>query len=548
MPDFTLRSLICLTLTATLATPSAADPAASNAAPEVNVERVRAHLDFLADNLLEGRETGSSGYDIAAAYLSAHFRHLGVEPAGTDGYLQPIEFVRTERKPGSAALVLHHGDEATELTWGDDFVDSPGPFAERTQITAAAVFVGYGIHAPEEGIDDFAGLDLEGKIAVVLSGAPKSLPNEKRAHYSSSGTKRKALIDRGAVGSLRIRTRTDAKRYDWQRVIDRAGQPNMVWRRGDTYPDDIDPRFAARARLSEAGARKLFEHAPVDLDATLDAAEEGPVEGFAFDGLKITVAYANDNSVITSPNVVAVLRGSDPELADEFVVYSGHLDHLGRGKAVNGDDIYNGYYDNAMGIALMLEAAEVLATASEPPARSILFLAVTGEEHGLLGSEYFARYPTVPLESIVANVNIDMPLLMYPLADLNAFGAEHSTLGAVVERAAARVGLTLTPDPMPEEVLFVRSDQYSFVQQGIPAVYLKPGFNSSDPEVDGGGVTGLFRKLHYHRPSDEIGLPSDNSAIEVFAQVNVLIGRAIANAPERPRWNESDFFGELFSP
>ena len=333
----------------------------------------------------------------------------------------------------------------TELEWGADFLEGTSPFSETVQVSAEVVFVGFGVHAPDEGIDDFAGLDLEGKIAVTLSGAPPTLPSEKRAHMSSRATKRQQLIDRGAIGALSLRTLTDRKRYEWQRVVDRADQPSMTWRHGDTYPPSVSPSLQARARLSAAGAEKLFAHAPVSLDSILAEAETGPVDGFAFDNIKVTLASRSNNQVIISPNVVAILRGSDPELADEYVVYSGHLDHVGRGKAVDGDDIYNGYYDNAMGIALMMEAAEVMA--SDPPARSIVFLAVTGEEKGLLGSEYFAHYPTVPADAIVANVNIDMPVLMYPLADLNAFGAENSTLGAVTERAAARAGLTLTPDP-----------------------------------------------------------------------------------------------------
>lgn len=539
--------MIKIGTTCSLALMASALPCQTGGAlPEVNVERIHSHLEFLADDLLEGRDTGQAGYEVAARYVAAHFRQLGLEPAGTDGYMQPIEFVSMRRDPAGAAVVVHHPGGMTELERGPDFVEGTSPFSEEVQISAPLVFVGHGVYAPEDGVDDFAGLELEGKIALVLSGAPPTLASEKRAHFSSNSTKRQQLVERGAVGAMSIRTLTDRKRYKWERVIDRADQPSMVWRRGETYPPSLSPQLQAQVRLSASGATKLFEHAPVALDTILQAAETGPVAGFDFADVKVTLATRSRHEVITSPNVVAVLRGADSELADEYVVYSGHLDHVGRGKPEDGDDIYNGYYDNAMGIALMMEAAEVMASAQRP-ARSVMFLAVTGEEKGLLGSEYFAHYPTVPSDSIIANVNIDMPVLMYPLADLIAFGAENSTLEAVAEKAAIQAGLTMSPDPMPEEVLFVRSDQYSFVKQGVPAIYLKPGINSSDPGVDGAEVTETFRKQHYHRPSDQLGLPVDDSAIAKFAQVNILIGEAIANAPERPRWHAGNFFGEQFA-
>lgn len=542
----TIHQILSVTASLSLAAATilAAEP--ETELPAVSGDRIRAHLEFLADDQLEGRGTGSPGYEVAARYVADQFKRLGLKPAGTEGYLQPIEFVTMQRDPARAAVVLHHAHGMTELVRGEDFLERTNPFVEQAQVTTDAVFVGHAVHAPEDGIDNFAGIDLEGKIAVMLSGAPPTLPSEKRAHFSSRATKRQELIARGAVGALTLRTLTDRKRYTWERVMDRAEEPAMVWRHGDEYPPGLSRSFRAHARLSSDGAEKLFAHSPVPLEEVLEAAERGPVDSFAFQDLKITLAVRSEHQVVRSPNVVAVLRGSHPELAAEYVVYTGHLDGLGRGKPVNGDDIYNGFYDNAMGIALMLEVAEVMASAPKRPARSVLFLAVTGEEHGLLGSEYYAHFPTVPAKAMVANVNLDMPLLMYPLGDLNAFGSEHSTLADVAERATRAVGLELSPDPMPEEVLFVRSDQYSFVKQGVPAVYLKPGFNSTDPEVDGAGVTAMFRKLHYHRPSDEVGLPVDWPSVVRFAQVNVLIGLGVANDLERPRWHEGNFFGELF--
>jgi Zn-dependent M28 family amino/carboxypeptidase len=241
-----------------------------------------------------------------------------------------------------------------------------------------------------------------------------------------------------------------------------------------------------------------------------------------------------------------MIRGADPELADEYVVYSAHLDHIGVGTPVEGDDIYNGFYDNAMGTALLIETARAFKAMPEPPRRSIIFIAVTGEERGLLGSDYFATYPTVPVDSMIANVNLDMPLLLYPLADVIAFGAEHSNMDEPIARAAEAEGLVLTPDPMPEEVLFIRSDQYSFVRKGIPSVFLVPGFTSSDPEIRGEELFRGHLATHYHRPSDDLTRPVDWPSALAFARTNVRIGLEIAEDDEPPAWNEGDFFGDRF--
>jgi len=282
-------------------------------------------------------------------------------------------------------------------------------------------------------------------------------------------------------------------------------------------------------------------------EQALDAAESGQPASKAL-GIEITLSQRSEHAEITSPNVLGVIRGSDPDLADEYIVYTAHLDHIGIGAPVDGDDIYNGFYDNAMGVSLLIEAARAFKAMPEPPRRSILLAAVTGEERGLLGSDYFAQYPTVPKEAMIANVNLDMPLLLYPLADVIAFGAQHSSLDAPIGRAAQDEGLTLTPDPIPEEVLFIRSDQYSFVRQGIPAVFLVPGFTSSDPEIDGEALFQGHLKTHYHRPSDDLSRHVDWPSALRFARTNVRIGLEIDGDDTPPAWNEGDFFGDRFSP
>jgi Zn-dependent M28 family amino/carboxypeptidase len=318
----------------------------------------------------------------------------------------------------------------------------------------------------------------------------------------------------------------------------------MTWIDQSGAPAGHYPEIQGGASLSPAAATTLLDGTPISFEETLDAIEASAVASVPL-GIEVTLARKTTHEQFSSPNVIGIIRGTDPELADEHVVYTAHLDHVGVGVEVDGDAIYNGMYDNAMGTAIMLETARALA--AMPPRRSVMFIALTGEERGLLGSDYFAHYPTVPVDSIVANVNIDMPLFIFPLADIVAFGAEHSSLGAVAGAAATAEGFVLTPDPIPEEGLFRRSDQYSFVRKGIPAIYLDPGFTSSDPDIDGEALRTDHRHNHYHRPSDDLSRPIDWDSAVRFTRANARIGWAIANDDARPTWNEGDFFGDKFA-
>jgi len=285
----------------------------------------------------------------------------------------------------------------------------------------------------------------------------------------------------------------------------------------------------------------------VSLDDAIARAAKGRPAAFAL-GATVRLKSRSEHRKFSSPNVVGRLVGSDPVLKDTFVVLSAHLDHLGVGVAENGDAIYNGAYDNATGTAVVLEAARALAGLRERPRRSILFVFVTSEEKGLLGSDYFANEPTVPADKIVADVNIDMPLLLYPLGDVVAFGAENSSLDGIVAKAAAQTGLTESPDFVPEENVFIRSDQYSFVRRGVPSVFLVPGLKSSDPTADGAKAFQEFFARHYHRPSDDLSQPMDLGSAERFVRANVLVAYGIASDGEAPRWKPGNFFGKTFGP
>ena len=297
--------------------------------------------------------------------------------------------------------------------------------------------------------------------------------------------------------------------------------------------------------LSMPTAEQLFGLSPLSYEQALDKAEASEPASANL-GVEITLSRRTEHTTSASPNVIGVVRGTDPELADEFVVYSAHLDHVGvAGDEEDEDRIHNGAYDNAMGIALMLETARAIAAA--PPKRSVLFVAVTAEEKGLIGSDYFVHNPPVPIDAMVANINLDMPLFLFPVADLIAFGSQHSSLQGVAESSAEKEGFTFSPDPIPEENLFVRSDQYSFVRRGVPAVYLVPGFTSLDDNLDGEALFHDHIDNHYHEPSDDLTRPVDWDSAIRFARAHTRIGYAVATHADRPTWNEGDFFGEMFA-
>jgi hypothetical protein len=512
----------------------------------ISRENLQAHLSYLADDARKGRMTGTVGYDDSAAYVVREFESLGLEPGGDEGWYQNVPMIGNRLDIEGAAVTLHQDSGDSSLKWKEDFVMNGDDVRDQTSITAEVVYAGFGVHAPDMGYSDYDGLDVRGKIVAMFGGAPANFPHNERAFYSSARTKAEEMVNRGAVGRIGLRSRVDQKRVPWERLTLNAGiLQGMSWLNLSGEVADYQPQLEGAATLSVPTAADLFAGAPITFEQALDAADAGAPLSTPL-GVEATLNQKSRHEEVTSPNVIGIILGSDPELKDEYVVYSAHLDHVGIGAPVDGDDIYNGFYDNAMGVALLIEAARAFAAMPERPRRSVLFIALTGEERGLLGSDYFAHYPTVPSDALVANVNLDMPLLLYPLADVIAFGAEHSTLQGLIEPAVAAEDLLLTPDPVPEEVLFIRSDQYSFVRQGVPSAFLVPGFTSTDPTVDGRAAFQEHLATHYHRPSDDSSRPVNWESALRFARANVRIGIAIAEDDNRPAWNEGDFFGERF--
>ncbi|WP_444910917.1 M28 family metallopeptidase [Microbulbifer sp. TRSA005] len=519
-------------------------PVSTSTAPSANIDNISRDVNYLASAELAGRDTGSEGYLKAAQYVAAQFQSMGLTPAGEQGYFQDVPFRSASWNGTEPTFVLKGSKGEVGFAFGGDFITSPSASSEQARLEAELVFVGYGIEAPDYGLDDYAGLDVKGKIAVILSGRPKSLPSEVGAHYASSRNKGETAARHGAVGYITIYTPEREKRRPFVRYAEHRHDETFDWVNRKGEPGSAIPGLYPGVLLDIDAASKLFDGAQQSLAAIFSIMEKGQnPRGFSLP-YRAALSTSSRHEEVRSPNVVAVLPGSDPVLKNEYVVFSAHLDHIG--KKEDGQ-IYYGAQDNAAGIAVMLETARLFAESGQAPRRSLLFVAVTGEEKGLLGSDYFAEYPTVPLQSIVANINLDMPMLLYPFRDIIAFGAEHSSLGQIAEHAAKLSGLKLSPDPMPEEVIFVRSDHYNFVRRGVPSIYLITGREAQDPNIDGTAKQVAFLKESYHKPGDAPDAGVSYAAARQFTEVNYLIAREVADAEDKPSWYEGDFFGDLFS-
>jgi Zn-dependent M28 family amino/carboxypeptidase len=546
---------LVLTLLAGACGSNGAAPQASSSAgstsPVIAPAAIEAHMRFLASDLMEGREAGTRGFDLAANYVAAQFRLLGLAPLGdmdgsTRSYFQQVPLQAHWLVKPASRMAVRGSTRTTRLTLGKEFVVSSSPIYTSSMAAAPAVFAGYGIEAPGFSHNDYAGLDVRGKVVVVLTGYPASMPSEEGAHYGSGREKQRTAASHGAVALVSVYTERFEKVSPWDRNVDSLDSMSMSWVAPDGKAFVAAPQLQAAALMSPADGALLFDGAPKSYAEVRTEAVKGAPQGFPL-AVSIELAQQSRHERRSSVNVAGVLPGADAALRNEHVVVLAHLDHEGIGLPVNGDRIYNGAMDNAAGIAGMLEAARAITGAATPPRRSVLFLAVTAEEKGLIGSEYFARNPPIPVGSLVAAVNIDMPILTYPFTDVIAFGANHSSLQAVTAAAAARVGVTLSPDPMPDQALFTRSDHYRFVQQGVPSIFLSTGWNTAAGAGEGGKAFNDFLESHYHRPSDDLNLPIDYAAGAKFAQVNYEILTGIANADARPRWNDGDFFGGLFA-
>ncbi|HZB26093.1 MAG TPA: M20/M25/M40 family metallo-hydrolase [Vicinamibacterales bacterium] len=511
--------------------------------PHFSEERFKAHVVFLADDLLEGREAGTRGHDIAARYIAAQFALAGVAPgAGDGGYLQPVNLLETIESGAAPEVTITTPGGRHTLKHGETTVVRGAIGGGPVHVKAPMVFVGYGMKDAASGFDDYRGLDVRGKIVVMLFGFPKGMNSEVGAHLRSEQGRVAALY--GAAAVLAIPTRATIAAVPWERMREFWREPDTTWVGKDGKPFGHDRRVQARALVDPRAAAALFDGSPRSLDDILAEADQagGRPAGFA---LKTAgeVTVTTTTRPFASPNVVGVIEGSDPALKNEYVVLMGHADHIGTGDTGPGDRINNGALDNGAGVATLIEVGRALVAQPDRLRRSIMLVAVTAEEKGLLGAEYFAHHPPVPIERITAAVNLDMPMLLYEFTDVVAYGAQHSTLADVIAQAGRSMGVGLSPDPMPDQGVFVRSDHYPMVKAGVPAVMLATGMANG-----GDAAWGEFLTSRYHRPSDDLAQPILWKAGAKFAEFNYRAVRALADADAAPLWYERDYFGDLFAP
>lgn len=527
----------------------------SSPAPEqsamnsIRPEAIRAHMRFLSDSLLQGRGTGTPGYQIAARYVATQLEAAGLHPAGVNGtWYQTVPLRKSVLDDGKSSVVLVTKSGVQTLVPLKDYVQFGDLIKTDNSVEGPVVFVGFGVTAKENDYDDYAGVDAKGKIVVVIDGAPAKFPSTVRAYYSDNIVKQRNAMAHGAVGFMDLMLPDDQKRNPWEWIVPQIQMGNMEWLEKDGSPHNVFPELRGWALLNQSGAEKLFAGAGKTLAQLFDAAKAGQPQSLA---LPVTarIHSISSHTSADSPNIIGQVQGSDPGLRNQYVVYTAHVDHLGICPPLNGDNVCHGALDNASGDASLLEISRAFASLPQAPRRSILFVFVTGEEMGLLGSDYFANFPTVPRSAIVANLNIDgAPGLYYPMKDLIVLGIEHSSLEQQVQSSAKQIGYSLSPDPMPEENFFIRSDQYSFVQQGIPAVNITDGIQSSDPKVDGMKLLKEWMVTKYHTPLDNMDQTLDYDSGAKAAGVNFLVGYEVAQQDAAPTWDKGDFFGEKFGP
>jgi len=494
-----------------------------------------AHVKFLADDSLEGRNTGSEGLRKAQAYAVEQLQKDGAEPAGTDGFYQRIRFSQFQVDESKSSLALVSNGESKALSFADDAFISSRATRTSVKLNAPLVFVGYGLKIPEKNLDELAGLDLKGKIVVYLAGSPADLPTALASHYQTPVERWKFLRAAGAIGTINIFNPASMD-IPWSRISLNRNQPTMDLAEPEFYDT---PGLRISAVCNPASAEKLFAgsgHTFTEIAAL--GKDRKPLPHFPL-AVSLQANAVIQTTSLESANIVAKLPGSDPTLKTEFVVLSAHMDHLGIGAPINGDRIYNGAMDDGSGSALVLDMAANLKAHPEKLRRSVLLLLVTAEEKGLLGSKYFAAHPTVPLKSIVADINVDMFLPIVPMKILKVEGIEESDLGSRAAAIAHSMGIKPIADPEPLRNAFIRSDQYSFIKKGVPAVKVDVGFELGSPDQK------IFKEWltnRYHAPSDDVNQPVDLKTAALYEEFTRRLLVETADTAARPQWKAESFF------
>jgi len=507
----------------------------------VDSNQIRADVTYLADDKLLGRAPGTPGYQMAVDYVVGRLKDLGVKPAGENGtWVQTVKFRKSFSTDG---LMTMNG---TELKKGTDYSISSNPAKANVNLNGGLVFVGYGASEPKLGYDDYAGVDVKGKIVVVVSGAPDKFSSSVSAHTRNRTEIMKVASDHGAIGVLVASVDTGGAARGGRGGGGGGGAPrgvnNIVDENGKTVVSSVQyGNIDVNGTLGTQVFTTLAQKAGKNIKAILPQLKAGTPNSFDLN-TSVNISYTSTYQDMISYNVVGTIEGTDKKLKKEYVVHSAHLDHLGVGRPVQGDSIYNGAHDNAVGTASVLAIANIYKNIKAKPKRSIIFILMTGEELGDMGSSYFAKHPTVPPGSMVADVNTDMPTIIAPLLSVTALGAEHSSLATQVAQAAGYLNLGVEDDPEPAQARFTRSDQYSFVVNGIPALHIKYGAKTADGKNNLNDFVAVWRAKYYHKPQDDINGIFDFRAGKTYAELNFLIGYLVAQDPNRPTWNKGDIF------
>jgi len=514
-----------------------------NAVTQIDENKMRAHVRFLADDLLEGRGTGARGGLLAAKYIAAQFESLGLEGAGTDrSYFQAVQMVGIKPDPSTQLIVKSNRGDA-QFKFGEEFVVGTDLEEPNINIISEIVFVGYGIVAPEYNWDDYKGIDCRGKVLMMMVNDPPATSAEPNlfggralTYYGRWTYKYEEAARHGAAGVILIHT-NDSAGYGWNVVRNSWGGERF-----GLVPDPSTPTLRMKSWVTEDVASRIALMGGQNLNQLRQAALTRAFQPVSF-GARVDMPLKSSARRIGAPNVAAVLRGTDPNLKNEFVIYSAHWDHLGIRPDQPGDNIYNGAVDNATGIAGLIGIAGAFNALSMKPKRSIIFLATTGEEQGLLGAEYYTRHPLAPIDKTVANINLDSMNVLGLATDIAPLGSERSTLGKVIEAVGRENQVTISPDPRPEQGSFYRSDHFPFAKVGIPAVNFEPGSHyvgHSDKWAE--EQFKEYNESRYHQPTDEYSPNWDFRGLVQQARLAYLIGLRVANSLEIPQWNKGDEF------
>jgi Zn-dependent M28 family amino/carboxypeptidase len=508
---------------------------------DISGERMRAHVKFLASDLLEGRGVGTRGGDLATEYIASQFAVIGAKPAGENGtYFQKVPMVGATTSP-SATLAAVGANQTVSFKWLDDFVGVSELQQPDDQFDAEAVFVGHGIVAPEFHWDDFKGVDVKGKVLVLFTNEPPSedpkfFGGRALTYYGRWTYKYEEAARMGAKAVIIIHT-TPTAGYGYDVVRSSWGKEDPQLK----LPDGQAALAFAGWVTQDAGA-KMLALSGKTVDELLTAANSRDFRPIPL-GIHIRANIPTEIRQIQSNNVIAKVEGSDPQLKSEAVIFTAHWDHLGIGPAVNGDSIYNGAVDNATGCAIIIEMARAWEALEHKPKRSALFMAVTAEEAGLRGTEYYAAHPVIPLAKTALDLNFDAFAPFGRTKDISVTGAERTTAWPVVEESARRMELTIKPDSHPEQGAYYRSDHFSLAHAGVPAFSIDLGTDYyGKPAGYGGKIFEEYNDKHYHQPSDEYHEDWDFGGMEEAAKLGLLIGMTVANQPQLPTWHAGDEF------